>query len=623
MEQITGSINNGLIYQLSRYNKSEYLENTIKSSDLGFLTIQARFNNNNIYCYSIIIYILFENGSEKDLILEKDNMVREIKRMNPDSLYGELEIDNILFGTQISLKYFLAHTLKPHIGPKCSGNENKNTPHNHPFFETDHQHNNNNNNEKEEIKSHNHFEPVEPIKIAIIGSGIGGSSCAYYINEESLSDRIDKPIEITVFEKEKIGGRTRNIDIQGKYTELGGSVVHPLNENIIGLINKLGLKIKKSEEVDNNNLVIWNGKEFVFSQHPYTIVNQLKMLYNYFMSPIKFKNARDDVINKFLKGYNNSEPFKSVEEFYENLGLLEVTKSTAKEHFCDKLGISTEFVEDILSAGMRVNYNQDYDNLSAFAAFIGLAGTDDGLFSVQGGNYQISEALLNNTKSKVLSTHEVIEIEKVLIDHDNDHHDDDNKNKKVIYKITSKDLSNNNQLSIDEFDIVVISTPIEFSNIKFTGLPFTHETIPKKDYKKVHVHLIGANSINAEYFGYPKDHPIDCILTSFNKSLPFFSLCENSRGKLDDGRQVFKIFAPKKLDSKLIDKFFIKPELLHYHVWSAYPVLTPAQKFPPIIIDQSLFYNNAFEHSVSTIETTTISSKNTARLITNYLKNNK
>lgn len=443
---------------------------------------------------------------------------------------------------------------------ECSGNENKNTPHNHPFFETDHQHQHNNN-EKEEIKSHNHFEPVEPIKIAIIGSGIGGSSCAYYINEESLSDRIDKPIEITVFEKEKIGGRTRNIDIQGKYTELGGSVVHPLNENIIGLINKLGLKIKKSEEVDNKNLVIWNGKEFVFSQHPYTIVNQLKMLYNYFMSPIKFKSkffqffffsifififilpkklklklfnyyfckdARDDVINKFLKGYNNSEPFKSVEEFYKNLGLLEVTKSTAKEHFCDKLGISTEFVEDILSAGMRVNYNQDYDNLSAFAAFIGLAGTDDGLFSVQGGNYQISEALLNNTKSKVLSTHEVIEIEKVLIDHDDDDNDDE-KNKKIIYKITSKDLSNNNQISIEEFDIVVISTPIEFSNIKFTGLPFTHETIPKKDYKKVHVHLIAANSINAEYFGYPKDHPIDCILTSFNKSLPFFSLCENSR----------------------------------------------------------------------------------------------
>ncbi|KAN0042662.1 hypothetical protein ACTA71_011472 [Dictyostelium dimigraforme] len=610
MEQIIGSIKNGLIYQLSRYNKSEFLENTIQSSDnLGFLTIQARFNNNNIYCYSITIYMLCENGSEKDLILEKDNMVREIKRMNPDILYGELEVDNILFGTKINLKYFLSHYLKPHIGPNHQHN-NKNNK-------------NNNNNEKDDIKSHNHFEQVEPIKIAIIGSGIGGSSCAYYINEEFLADRIHKPIEITVFEREKVGGRTRNIDIQGKYTELGGSVVHPLNENIISLINKVGLKIRKSEEVDNNNLVIWNGKEFVFSQHPYTIVNQLKMLYNYYMSPIKFKNARDDVINKFLKGYNNSEPFKTVEEFYTNLGLLEVTKSTAKEHLCDKLGISTEFVEDILSAGMRVNYNQDYDNLSAFAAFIGLAGTDDGLFSVQGGNYQISEALLKSTNAKVLSTHEVAEIEKVETNNNQDNNNNNNNNKKqIIYKITSKDLSNNNQLSIDEFDIVVISTPIEFSKIKFIGLPFTHETLPKKDYKKVHVHLIAANSINGEYFGYPKDHPIDCILTAFNKTLPFFSLCENSRGKLDDGRQVFKIFAPKKIESKLIEKFFVKPELLYYHVWSAYPVLTPAQKFPPIIIDQGLFYNNAFEHSVSTIETTTISSKNTARLITSYLNNN-
>ncbi|KAK5580037.1 hypothetical protein RB653_000050 [Dictyostelium firmibasis] len=564
MEQTIGSINKGLIYQLSRYNKSEYLESTIRSSDnLGFLTIQARFNNNNIYCYSITIYMLCENGSEKDLILEKENMVKEVKS-------------------------FI----------KCD--ENENLLHNH------HKHN-----EKDEIKPHNHFEDVEPIKIAIIGSGIGGSSCSYYINEEFLADKIHKPIEITVFEKEKIGGRTRNIDIQGKYTELGGSVVHPLNENIIKLIKKVGLKIKKSDEVDNNNLVIWNGKEFVFSQHPYKIINQLKMLYNYNLSPIKFKNARDDVINKFLKGYNNSEPFKTVEEFYKNLGILEVIKATAKEHLCDKLGISTEFVEDILSAGMRVNYNQDYDNLSAFAAFIGLAGTDDGLFSVEGGNYQVSEALLKNSNAKVLSTHEVIEIEKVK------------KNKKQItYKVTSKDLSKNDELSTDEFDVVVISTPIEFSKIKFTGLPVTHDTLPKKDYKKVHVHLIGADSINGEYFGYPKDHPIDCILTAFNKTLPFFSLCENSRGKLDDGRQVFKIFAPNKLESKLIDKFFVKPELLHYHVWSAYPVLSPTQNFPPIIIDDGLFYNNAFEHSVSTIETTTISSKNTARLISNYLNNN-
>ena len=60
---------------------------------------------------------------------------------------------------------------------------------------------------------------------AIIGAGISGSSCAYF-----LKQMFDSRADITVFDKsDQVGGRLRTLDFNNRKYELGGSILHPSN----------------------------------------------------------------------------------------------------------------------------------------------------------------------------------------------------------------------------------------------------------------------------------------------------------------------------------------------------------------------------------------------------------
>jgi len=49
--------------------------------------------------------------------------------------------------------------------------------------------------------------------------------------------------------------------------------------------------------------------------------------------------------------------------------------------------------------------------------------------------------------------------------------------------------------------------------------------------------------------------------------------------------------------------------------WDAYPILTPPTKLDSFIVDDDLYYTNALERAVSTLETSTIAAKNTVALL--------
>jgi len=466
-----------------------------------------------------------------------------------------------------------------------------------------HQHNDqqNNNNNKDKLKQG--VRP-HPIKIAIVGAGVGGTSCAYYINK-ILSNSSSIVPEITIYEKEQVGGRARIVDIEGKHAELGGSIIHPLNENMLNMINDVGLEIIRDSAMSDNYYSFWDGNQVTFSESPYPFVDIIKMLVNYYWDPIRFKNSRNEIVGKFLENYKRVEPFHSVNEFYQQLGLQNTINQTAADYFFNEVGISKDFVEKVLSTAIRVNYNQHYDEISAFAAYIGLVGTEDGLFAIKGGNYQLPKALIKKSNSKLV-TSQVKEIEK-------EHQPSSDK---IQYRIkTSQDKQG------VLYDIVVIATPLELSDgIKIKGLK-SKEKIVKRDFRKVHVYMMAADSLNPTFFGLPSYHlPPANIITTHNKSLPFVSVCKNSRGKIADNRHVYKIFAHKELPQSYLDEMFINHSKLVYHVWSAYPILKPTTEYPPIELDENLYYLNAFEQSISTMETETIASKNIAKLIAKSLK---
>ena len=73
-------------------------------------------------------------------------------------------------------------------------------------------------------------------RVAIIGSGIGGSSAAYFIHKS-----LNASVEIDVFEKaEKVGGRMAVIEIDKNQYESGGSVIHDSNKYMVEFCKMLG-----------------------------------------------------------------------------------------------------------------------------------------------------------------------------------------------------------------------------------------------------------------------------------------------------------------------------------------------------------------------------------------------
>lgn len=60
---------------------------------------------------------------------------------------------------------------------------------------------------------------------AIVGSGIGGSSCSYF-----LRDIMKDGIDIDLYEANEIGGRLATVKYEDKIYEVGGCVIHERNK---------------------------------------------------------------------------------------------------------------------------------------------------------------------------------------------------------------------------------------------------------------------------------------------------------------------------------------------------------------------------------------------------------
>lgn len=72
--------------------------------------------------------------------------------------------------------------------------------------------------------------------IAIIGGGIGGTSCAYFLKEI-----FKKSVNIDIYEGNKVGGRLATVFMEddSEY-EVGGSIIHQRNKYMSDFVHNLG-----------------------------------------------------------------------------------------------------------------------------------------------------------------------------------------------------------------------------------------------------------------------------------------------------------------------------------------------------------------------------------------------
>ena len=65
--------------------------------------------------------------------------------------------------------------------------------------------------------------------------------------------------------------------------------------------------------------------------------------------------------------------------------------------------ISLQFIDELATAAVRTNYGQMPDDIHAFVGEVALAGAENGLWSVSGGNRKVAELLLKKSEARLVT----------------------------------------------------------------------------------------------------------------------------------------------------------------------------------------------------------------------------
>lgn len=452
----------------------------------------------------------------------------------------------------------------------------------------------------------------QPKKIAVIGGGIGGTAAAFYLRQE-----FGPAVKIDVFESGAVGGRLATVKIGDYEYETGGSVIHPLNLHMKHFIEKLGIPPRK--EVPSK-MAIFDGKELVFEESNWFIINFLKMLWQYGLNFIRMQMWVESVLDKFMRIYQYQQygySFSSVERLLHAMGgdsFLTLMNQTLEEAMLAD-GFSQVFLNEIVAPITRVNYGQSV-RINGFVGAVSLAGADSGLWAVDGGNKRVCVGLLYNSRSELIP----------------------GKVTSISYKVRpSKRGSTANFYEVNYvgesgsahslYDIVIIATPLHQgkSDITFSGFsPSIPSHYPGRYHQTVATLVHGL--LNVSYLGAAEpasEFTVSEILTVDSKGSFIHSLSSLDPVHIPEGYKrpptskpkVWKVFSPQPLTQEQLENMFLSYDSVSSTPWLAYPSYRPPQrKSPPFILHNRMYYLNAVEWAASAMEMSAISARNVALL---------
>src|SRR5947207_2602573 len=162
------------------------------------------------------------------------------------------------------------------------------------------------------------------------------------------------------------------------------------------------------------------------------------------------------------------------------------------------------------------------------------------------------------------------------------------------------------------------------SNISMNPLP----CIPPVTYMRLHVTLVATKAVyNPGFFSLNGSVPSAILTTLPNNTndIPIFNSISRVL-RLPTGESGYKIFSPGRITDELLDELFIGApiEWIFRKQWEAYPRLDPIEKFAPIELYPDLegigvWYTSGIESFISTMETSALSGRNIAALVTKRL----
>ncbi len=430
--------------------------------------------------------------------------------------------------------------------------------------------------------------------IAIVGGGIAGCSAAWFLRR-ALGERA----ALTLYERDvRLGGRLATLDVGGTPVEAGGTIIHETNRYMADFVDRLSLERApphQRNEGGGESVGVWDGQRLVFRTHDSALVTRLAAVRRYgIVAPLRLQRAVARSVDQWNQVYEHLErgtAFDSPLELCRELGLADLLQKDGRQWLADS-GVRGRFVDQYATPVGRIMYGQDV-SMHALATSIALAGAGlaGTLFSVDGGNRRVCEGLVRDADTTLHTDTQVAGISRA-------------------------DAAFELQLSDGRsvlHDVVVLATPAGPSALEFSGLDLSESALRSRPFQITWATFVKGTP-RAGYFGLARagDLP-DAVLTVEDDAIPFSSL--GLVAVSPDGMPVYKLFSRKPVAESLLDEVFSSRKAVEQIRWEAYPVLRPSSDLPPFRLADGLYWVNAMEFAVSTMETEAVAARNVANLV--------
>ena len=391
-------------------------------------------------------------------------------------------------------------------------------------------------------------------------------------------------------------------------------------------LHATGLDTVSDKDELTTPLGIYNGKEFLFRTGTYSIWNTVKTFWRYGFSLVKMNSKVKSVLKSFSGIYKlqaKGKSYASVPDLLKamagNNELYHMTQVTARDYMLGTLGWSQKVVDELVTAGIAVNYGQNA-GVDAFTAFVSLAGMEDGsLWSVVGGNKLIPEKLLETSKV-TMYMEDVVTVTRLAEDKG-----------RPRYSIATSEGT-----IPSDFDVVIVANPLNISTIKYENFSSPVYTAAATTPYQRTVATFIKGKLDPRFFGmqaYDRNFPLSiCTVELVDSPFQYRSISVEIPSEVPasgvqayekplrkDPIRVWKVFSPEPLTEEQKQQLFSEIEGEAAVDWLAYPQYQPPEHFPPFILDDGVFYINAIEKAASAMEMSAIGARNASLLAAEYI----